>query len=135
VDRPIPADAQDLREPLGIVPIVLVDPGRQSRVNRARTQADDGKAGLAQAVHQPGRERAGLQAQGHRAVGRLLLERGGDRGGIGRALAAPDPLSFLVQHADADLPLRDIDACEVRHAGFSWFQPAFAGTKRLPPIA
>jgi hypothetical protein len=52
-----------------------------------------------------------------------------------QALAAPEPLSPLVQHADADLPLRDVDPDKVRHAGCSWFQPAFTGTKRLPPVA
>ena len=133
MDQSVPADAQDLREPLGIVLVVLVHPRREGRVDGTRVQADNGMARLAQAVHRP--VRAGrFPAQSHRTVGHFLLERGGDHGRIGQALAAPEPLSLLVQHADADLPLRNVDPDKVRHAGCSWFQPAFTGAKRLPPV-
>jgi hypothetical protein len=96
MDPPIPAQAQDLREPLRIVLVVLVDPRRECCMDRPRVQTDDGMTSLTQAVHQPWRERAGLQAQGKVTIRHVVLERGGDHGGVGQALAAPHPPAFLV---------------------------------------
>jgi hypothetical protein len=97
--RPIPAQAQDRREPFGVVLVVVVDPHREGGAGSTRVQADDGKGRLPQGMYRPWRERAGLQAQGHGPGRYLLLERGDDHGGVGQALAAPDPLSLVIQHA------------------------------------
>ena len=55
VDRPIPSRTHDLRQPLGVVLVGLVEPHLQRGLHAPGVQALDVKASAAQAMHQPGR--------------------------------------------------------------------------------
>ena len=85
---PVPAQAQDLRQALGIIRVRLVRPQRQSRPRLPGVEADHLEAAAPKLVNQPGRQWSRLEPDPHRTTGpgadHLV-----DHRRVGGALAAP----------------------------------------------
>jgi hypothetical protein len=104
VHAPVPAQAQDLRQALGVVRVRLVRPQRQGRPRLPGVEADHLEPPAPELVHQPGRQRTSLQTDPRRTTGpgadHLL-----DRRRVGGALAAPHPTPARVEDAHRRRPL------------------------------
>ena len=114
VHAPVPTQAQDLRQALGVVRVRLVRPQRQGRPGLAGVEADHLEPPAPELVHQPGRQRTSLQTDPRRTTGpgadHLL-----DRRRVGGAPAAPHPLPLAVEDAHRPRPLRDVETNEALH--------------------
>jgi hypothetical protein len=117
---PIPADANDLRDAVGIVCVSLVDLKRQRGLCMTRVDADDRQLPCPQLVEQPGRELAGFQTDPRR-LGRMLRKHGMNAFRGRAALASPNHGPGVVDNAHRGLLERDVqsDILLVRLHGLS----------------
>jgi len=95
----VPPGAQDLRQAAGVVAVGLVAHRLQRRGDLPRLQADDLEAGLAQAVGEVLRQRAGLEADLANLIAKAP-QRCSDDVNLGSDLRLEPDRARLVDHAD-----------------------------------
>jgi hypothetical protein len=119
------ADAHHLGDAVGVVPVGLVDPGRQRGVHVPGLDADRGQPRLDQAGVEPGRHRARLEPDPAEADP-ATEQPGHDGRRLALGRGARDDAALLVDDADGGLLHGDVEPDEVLHGGL----PVPVGTGR-----
>src|SRR6266851_984986 len=123
VDWPIPSRAHDLRQSLGVVLVGFVEPHLQRGLHTPGVQTLDIKASAAQAVHEPGRHRAGLDTDFDVNNTGMPQHACRDRSGVSDACTSPEPPALLVHNANRRRLLRHVQPNIMRHRNLRWCKP------------
>jgi len=114
VHGPIPARAHDLRQPLRVVLVGLVELHLERGACVPGVQAGDVEPSAAQFMHEPRRHRTGFQPD-MRVVSRMPPHHPLDLLRVRGALATPHPAAGLVNHTDRRKLLRNVQTNEPGH--------------------
>src|ERR1700722_7874895 len=112
--RPVPSRTHDLRQPLRIILIGLVDLHLECSPRMPGVKASDVEPAATQFVYQPWRHGTGFDADTGILSG-MPVHRPVDLFRVRRALTPPQPATGIVNDADRGQPLRHVQTNVVGH--------------------